>query len=574
MPERSAGRRILSRLIAPHHPVLALLLLALVLYLPGVWLREPWNPDEPRYAQVTREMLSRSDFIMLSLNGEVYAEKPPLFFWLGALAGTLPGVPIEAGPRVVSALAAWLTLLLTFHLGRRLADAETGWLASLILATSSMFVVHAATGVIDCLLTLLVTAGIALGLQARQARSPVLWAGVYLLAALAVLAKGPVGFAIPMGVLLLTAWREDGVRNLRALHPVWGSFLVAAVVALWIGPAIARGGAEYAETILLKQNIGRAFQSWHHARPISYFVFALPIAFLPWSFLLPTALYGGWRAGGGAEGPRAARASRLTGLWFGFVLVLFSLISGKKTRYLLPLFPAASLLMALELRAVLAGVRGWSRTRIPLSLSGMVLAGSGLALILLSFAPVMPGSEAGLASRIGASDLPPAQAAGLLELVTAPGNVALVLPGLLILGLAGWGVALLGADRTTGLACILAACLVLIGWSQWVAVPAFDSIKSGKPLAEAALRAAGPSGEIALYRNTFAGIFNIQTRRDRIPVLRGLDRTSAFLKSHRGAVVIGGHSDIERLRGHDEDLEVIACHRIGASKVCAARLAD
>src|SRR5215475_2268145 len=97
---------LLARVVAPHRPLLALTLLASLLYLPSVWMRDLWNPDEPRYAEVAREMVARDDYALPHLNGAVYGEKPPLFFWLGAAAGSLPGVPFESGTRLVSALAA------------------------------------------------------------------------------------------------------------------------------------------------------------------------------------------------------------------------------------------------------------------------------------------------------------------------------------------------------------------------------------------------------------------------------------------------------------------------------------
>src|SRR2546426_4374612 len=170
---RGAARDLIGRVLAPHRPTLALVILACCLYLPCVWTRDLWSPDEPRYTEVAREMLTRGDWILPHLNSEVYGEKPPLYFWLGILAGSLPGVPFESGTRLVSVLAALGTLWLTFQIGRRTVDDRTGWLAALVLATSSMFVVHASLGVIDGTLTLLVTAAIACGLRGRETASPV-----------------------------------------------------------------------------------------------------------------------------------------------------------------------------------------------------------------------------------------------------------------------------------------------------------------------------------------------------------------------------------------------------------------
>ncbi|HEY3174510.1 MAG TPA: glycosyltransferase family 39 protein [Candidatus Polarisedimenticolia bacterium] len=551
-------RELARRAVAPHRPVLALALLAMALYLPSVWLRDPWNPDEPRYAEVAREMVSRGDYVLPHLNGEVYGEKPPLFFWLGILAGGLPGVPFESGTRLVSALAALLTLLLTYNMGRRLIDEQAGWLAALVLATSSMFILHATSGVIDGTLTLIVTAAIASGLRAREEGSPVLWALFYLLMGLAVITKGPVGFVIPAGVLLLTAFQEEGARGLRALHPAWGILIVAGVAALWLAPAISRGGREYAEVILFKQNVGRAYESWHHKEPAQFFLKVFPVSFAPWIVLVPSAVYGAWKARGSQKGERVA----LT--WFAFTFLFFSMISGKKTRYLLPLFPAASLLTALEMRAFLSdSARRW-RGLIPVGLAAAALLAGGLALAAAPF-----GYGAGLVGRL--EGLAPDQRESLLALAAFPGGLALTVPGLVIAALGGWGLALLARDRGAALGFTLSACLAAVAWSQWVAVPVLDSVKSARPLADAIATVAGGDAPVLLYRESFAGVFNLHLRRDAIPVVSGRRRVQAFLDGHPGAVVIGSAADVERLRSRIPALKAFHCRMIGDVPVCAAR---
>jgi len=557
----SASRHRLSRLLEPHRPHLALVLLALCLYLPSVWNRDVWSPDEPRYAEVAREMVARGDYFLPHLNGEVYGEKPPLFFWLGILAGRLPGVPFEAGTRLVSALAALGSLMLTFRLGRRLADARTGWLAALVLATSSMFVLHATSGVIDGTLAFLVVAAISVGLDARSSGSPVAWAGFYALAGLAILTKGPVGFLIPAGVLLLLVLAEQGWRRMGAWHPLWGLGLAIGIVSLWLVPAIIRGGAGYAEIILFKQNVGRAYESWHHKEPMHYFLAVFPASFLPWVVLLPTALYGAVRAA------RRDRLSRLALIWFVFTFVFFSLVSGKKTRYLLPLFPAASLMVGLELRRLFARAGeaiGRLRGGIPLVAGAVVLGGAGLAIAAL---PLVGAAR--LFERL--QGLAPDQREALSWFLGAPGASTLVAPGLAIAGLCVAGLAAMRRDRERAFACSTAAALLLFGWAQWVGTPALDTIKSARPMAEAVARAAGPDATIVMYRESWAGILNVALRRETIPELSGADRIAGFLDENPGAVVLAAPEDLDRLRLTLPALRTIECRRLGEQGICAAR---
>ena len=91
----------------PHRPSrhrFLLVLLALVFCLPSLFTRDLWNPDEPRYAEVAREMRLLDQYFVPHLNSAIYAEKPPLFFWLSALLQS-SGVGFAAG-RIVTAIAA------------------------------------------------------------------------------------------------------------------------------------------------------------------------------------------------------------------------------------------------------------------------------------------------------------------------------------------------------------------------------------------------------------------------------------------------------------------------------------
>ncbi len=555
------------RLAAPHRPYVAIFLLVLFTYTPSVWLRDAWNPDEPRYAEVAREMVSRGEYVLPRLNGEVYAEKPPLYFWLSILAARLTGIPLEAGPRLVSAIAAWLTIILTFRIGLRLSDPETAWLAVLVLATSSMFVLHASTGVIDATLTMLVVAGIMAGMKAREKGSAVLWLLFYLVTAAAVLTKGPVGFLLPAGVLMFLSLAEGGDRSLRALHPVWGLAVVLAVTAIWVVPAVARGGPGYGETILWTQNVARAINPWHHDRPFHYFLKVFPVSFLPWAILLPTALYGAWRSIRGAERgwPRAAPTAAI---WFVFVFVFFSLVESKKTRYLLPLFPAAALLVAIELRKVLEGRTGALRARLPLALTCLLFVGVGLGMALLPAA----GPD-GTGHVVQYLDLvPPQQAAGLERLVRMPGGLLLIVPGLAIAGAALLAMRSLRSDMRTAVACLALAMVGTIGTLHWAGLPALDPVKSAGPMAMVAERGAGPGGEIILYGELYQGMFNLALKRDRIPVERSVDRLEASLALKPGAVVIASQPDTQRLAARIDSLRVLGCLLVGAEMFCASRL--
>lgn len=111
--------------------------LAVLAFVPSMFTRDPWNPDEPRYTEVAREMVVTGNYAVPRLNGEIYPDKPAPFFWMVALLMRL-GFGFASG-RVVAAVASTGTLLLVYHLGRRLYGREVGLLAALVTLTPGPF---------------------------------------------------------------------------------------------------------------------------------------------------------------------------------------------------------------------------------------------------------------------------------------------------------------------------------------------------------------------------------------------------------------------------------------------------
>src|SRR5262245_25739746 len=115
----------------------ALLIIAAgaILLFTGLGRADLFNPDEPREAEMAREMLVSGDHVVPRLNGEPFLEKPPLFYWLVVTAYRAAGGPSEAAARVVPAIAGLLCLLMTWILARRILGETTALLAALILLT-------------------------------------------------------------------------------------------------------------------------------------------------------------------------------------------------------------------------------------------------------------------------------------------------------------------------------------------------------------------------------------------------------------------------------------------------------
>src|SRR3954454_3326555 len=181
---------------------LTLVVLALLLFFGGLGSYPLLEPDEGRYAEIPREMLAQRDFVTPRLNGVLYFEKPPLYYWLNAAALALPGPP-EVLCRLASAVFGLAGLGLAWRLGHSMGGGRTALSSALVLGSSPLWVALARANIIDMTLTFFLTATLTcFWLAQRGARGErLLWHGMFLAAALATLSKGLIGFVIPGAVI-------------------------------------------------------------------------------------------------------------------------------------------------------------------------------------------------------------------------------------------------------------------------------------------------------------------------------------------------------------------------------------
>src|SRR6059036_3784642 len=117
----------------------ALTLCGVLLLLPAIFLVDLFNPDEPREAEIAREMRSSGDLLVPHFNGCPFLEKPPLFYWTVWLTSRIRALPAEAAGRLPSVLAAIGLLAVAYFIGLELYDRRTARAASLLLLTTFQF---------------------------------------------------------------------------------------------------------------------------------------------------------------------------------------------------------------------------------------------------------------------------------------------------------------------------------------------------------------------------------------------------------------------------------------------------
>ena len=351
----------------------------------GLGLRDPWAPDEPRYALIAAEMLHSGDWSVTRLGGMIYAEKPPVYFWLLAAAQWLAG--FRPGFLLPSLLAGIGTLVLVWDLARRIWSRDTAWWAALGLLACLQFTMQARSAQIDAVLCFFTTLSL-YGLLRHLLQGPDWrWFSLGCLAAGAgVLTKG-VGF-LPLLVLLPWAGLRWAGWRLPRLSGggrwLLGPLAFLAPLALWLAPLLimAQGNPEiagYLDNLLFRQTITRYADPWHHFQPFWYFF----VEVIPWAWF-PLVLLFPWLAARWARRWRDRDASvvLLSG-WIALVLLFFTISSAKRDVYLLPAAPALALLAAPHLRELAARLSCGRVLRAAALLLALVLAAGSAWLLLV-----------------------------------------------------------------------------------------------------------------------------------------------------------------------------------------------
>ena len=324
------------------------------------------GPDEPRYAQVAREMYARGDWVTPWLGGHTWFEKPALLYWLMKVAYGLFGVS-EFSARWGSALSGVMTVLLAGWAARR-AEFESredlrglGVTCAAVAASTLGLLVFARASSFDTLLTTTVTGALACFYcsEVERGAGRKTWlVGFYLFVGASLLAKGLVGVVVPGAVVVVYYAMRRRWPGLLRLGVPWGTLLVLMVAATWYGPVIARHGQAFVDEFFVQHHFARYVSNkYHHPQP---FWFYLPVTLglaLPWTAFLVSGMAGA--VGTNARAEDAASKLRVLALAWLLVPVLFFSVSGSKLPgYVLPALPGAALLAGDALHRYLRGHGG------------------------------------------------------------------------------------------------------------------------------------------------------------------------------------------------------------------------
>ena len=347
------------------------------------------GPDEPRYAQVAREMFERGDWITPTLGGHNWFEKPALLYWLEMASFNLFGVT-EFAARIGPALFGLGTVAALWLLGNSIAtentevtekskslplmfsvsDSFANWLA-LIAASTLGILVFSRGASFDITVTFPMTAAlvsffifdhaqrnhpvaIAPGSNTpRRAVLPLIL--FYFFIGVALLAKGLIGIVFPYAIVTLYYLLSRRMPSRQFIVSLfWGILIAMAVAAVWYLPMYMRHGWEFVDEFFLQHHFQRfTSNKYKHPQPFYFFLWVLPLMTLPW---LPFFFAAIWKFikstfhKSATENTEYAEQSSLLLFAIAWLIVplgFFSFSGSKLPGYILPAVPAAILITAL-----------------------------------------------------------------------------------------------------------------------------------------------------------------------------------------------------------------------------------
>ncbi len=483
----AAPANLLAIAAAPRVAISLLLALGIALYLVNLGGYPLYTKGEPREAVTVFDIVHGGGVILPMRAGVEIPSKPLLMHWIAALVSIAAGGVSEFTVRAPSALFAIAGILVCYAYVRKLFDETAALIAAVMLGTTFQYMQAATGSRVDMTLTFFLEIAffefiaIAEGLTRRRML-------LYGAIALAMLAKGPVGLALPalVGATWIVVERRWGI--IRRLGLVRGAIIVAVVGGGWYAAAAWTGGAEFVRKQIVAENLVRFFgsPSFHegHEHAFMYVELALLGGFMPWTFMMGIMAMQASRRPL-AMNPRIAYI--LT--WFLVVLVFFNLARSKRGVYLLALYPALATMIAVYLADAIArpdAIRRWISALSVATEAAVVALGVGglVALAALVATPVAMGEAL---KRFGISA--PGFVPWLGSMVRQQWVLAFALP------IACEGLGLYLARRPVSLQRIIAvtagaaACVTLA--ANLIVVPAIANTLTLKPFARDAMSEIG-----------------------------------------------------------------------------------
>jgi 4-amino-4-deoxy-L-arabinose transferase-like glycosyltransferase len=291
--------------------------------------------NELRYLSIADEALRMGSIFTFTNHGIVYADKPPLYFWIVMSGKLIFGKHIMLYLVIFSFIPALVILHIMDRWVRDLLTQNERLLAQLMLITSVYFLgpaVYLRMDMLMCMFIVLSLYTFFMMYSGSTKKLHTILFPVYVF--LALFTKGPVGLIVPLVSTVVFLIMK---RDLKSIGRYWGwktLSIIFVLCGIWFAGVYMEGGSQYLENLLFHQTVGRAVTSFHHDEPIYYYFLSILYSLAPWSLLIAGVLISGLiKKTAGTDVERFFLVAALS------TFAVLSLFSSKLAIYLLPAFP-------------------------------------------------------------------------------------------------------------------------------------------------------------------------------------------------------------------------------------------
>jgi 4-amino-4-deoxy-L-arabinose transferase-like glycosyltransferase len=356
------------------YPVYCVMAFFTLCVAPVLVMRDFTPANELRYLSVADEAIAQGHVFTFTNQGEIYADKPPLFFWILMLCRLLFGRYSMPVLSLLSLIPAFVTVAVMDRWALRKSSPRTRAAAAMMLLTTALFLGMAVYVRMDMLMCMFIVLALFSFWKERYALF-----GLFTF--LALFTKGPIGLLLPTLAVILYLTVSGRSKELSKAFdwPFWAVLL--GLIALWLTGVYLESGRDYLYNLLFHQTFGRAVNAFHHKAPFWFYGVVIWGVAAPWCLLtIPSVVIVLF----GRRGPlrdylfsRQAKTRLFAGTVFlGFILL--SVFSSKLAIYLLPLLPFLNYAFVRLVQR--SGWRTWMRWS--LSLTTLVFAAVGIAIVV------------------------------------------------------------------------------------------------------------------------------------------------------------------------------------------------
>jgi len=305
------------------------------------------NPDEGRYSNVTQHMILTGNYLVPMVNGIPFFDKPILFYWCQSIIPFLTGVINEWTLRAWPAIISVIGCLGTYFTASKLVNRRTGWLASLILASSGFYFAMAHFTNLDLTVAIFITLSLycfLLAMQNRDTPRPGYLIPAYLFCGLAILTKGFIGLVFPIMVIALWAFWLKKWKLILNMKIIIGLIIIAVMVLPWF-IAIQHKYPDFLHYFIVVQQVQRFLaHTFNDKESVLFYPELILGGLFPWTIFFIGALLSRCKTLLKPSSSQALPIFLL--LWILSITLFFSIPASKTAGYILPVFPAAAFLTA------------------------------------------------------------------------------------------------------------------------------------------------------------------------------------------------------------------------------------